>query len=250
MKYKFKSDLLNEELNKHNLSFCKNIRVKKIHEMLNNIEINYYICTMEKKMLLDEWVDRKYIMETYLVSHRTYNTKVKLLDTGPYTEYTKEIKNKRYIHKSILDEIFLSDRIPNYNQPEHIRKWVQKQKWDYIGNITPDVYDIKSNVFIIESLFKIIKSICKDAVLFYTIGQSEYSNKHYYTHFLIKSKNNIDVKYITTKINKDEILKMYLKPKEIKTNKRLMLDPYDEKLLGNRGVNFILKYNINLGLIK
>ena len=39
-KYKFKSDLLNEELNKHNLSFCKNIRVKKIHEMLNNIEGN------------------------------------------------------------------------------------------------------------------------------------------------------------------------------------------------------------------
>ena len=36
--YKFKSDLLNEELSKHNLSFCKDANTRKVYEMLNNIE--------------------------------------------------------------------------------------------------------------------------------------------------------------------------------------------------------------------
>ena len=36
--YKFKSDLLNEELSKHNLSICKDTNTRKVYEMLNNIE--------------------------------------------------------------------------------------------------------------------------------------------------------------------------------------------------------------------
>jgi|TARA_R110000823_G_scaffold311213_1_gene436527 hypothetical protein len=36
--YKFKSDLLNEELSNKNLSFCKDIRTRKVYEILNNIE--------------------------------------------------------------------------------------------------------------------------------------------------------------------------------------------------------------------
>ena len=36
--YKFKSDLLNEELSKHNLSICKDTNTNKSFEMLNNIE--------------------------------------------------------------------------------------------------------------------------------------------------------------------------------------------------------------------
>ncbi len=60
--YKFKSDLLNEELNKHNLSFCKNIRVKKTHEMLNNIEGNSVMVIVfpnEEKDIGDYFYDRR-----------------------------------------------------------------------------------------------------------------------------------------------------------------------------------------------
>ena len=59
--YKFKSDLLNEELNKHNLSFCKDIRVRKIHEMLNNIEgssVMVRVFPHEEKDINDYFYDR------------------------------------------------------------------------------------------------------------------------------------------------------------------------------------------------
>jgi hypothetical protein len=60
--YKFKSDLLNEELNNHNLSFCKDIRVRKIHEMLNNIEgssVMVRVFPNEEKGSGDYYYDRR-----------------------------------------------------------------------------------------------------------------------------------------------------------------------------------------------
>lgn len=60
--YKFKSKLLNEELNKHNLSFCKDIKTRKLHEILNNIEGNSVMVRVfphEEKNLDDYFYDRK-----------------------------------------------------------------------------------------------------------------------------------------------------------------------------------------------
>jgi hypothetical protein len=59
--YKFKSDLLNEELNKHNLSFCKDITTRKVYEMLNNIEgksVMVRVFPHEEKSLDDYFYDR------------------------------------------------------------------------------------------------------------------------------------------------------------------------------------------------
>ena len=60
--HKFKSDLLNEELNKHNLSFCKDIRVRKVHEMFNNIEgrsVMVRVFPHEEKHIDDYFYDRR-----------------------------------------------------------------------------------------------------------------------------------------------------------------------------------------------
>ena len=60
--YKFKSDLLNEELSKHNLSFCNDITTKKLYEMLNNIEgtsVMVRVFPHEEKHIDDYFYDRK-----------------------------------------------------------------------------------------------------------------------------------------------------------------------------------------------
>jgi hypothetical protein len=60
--YKFKSDLLNEELSKKNLSFCKDIRTRKVYEMLNKIAGNSILVRIfphEEKELKDYFYDRR-----------------------------------------------------------------------------------------------------------------------------------------------------------------------------------------------
>lgn len=57
--YKFKSDLLNEELNKHNLSFCKDIRVRKVYEIINNIEGKSVMVRVFPNEEKDYFYDRK-----------------------------------------------------------------------------------------------------------------------------------------------------------------------------------------------
>ena len=57
--YKFNSMLLNEELNKHNLSFCKDIRVRKVYEILNNIEGSSVMVRVFPNEEKDYFYDRK-----------------------------------------------------------------------------------------------------------------------------------------------------------------------------------------------
>jgi len=60
--YKFKSDLLNEELSKHNLSICKDTNTRKVYEMLNNIEgksVMVRVFPHEEKHIDDYFYDRR-----------------------------------------------------------------------------------------------------------------------------------------------------------------------------------------------
>jgi len=70
--YKFKSDLLNEELSNHNLSFCKDSNIIKFHEMLNEIEgksVMVRVFPHEEKHIDDYFYDRK------LKNQMTYHLK-------------------------------------------------------------------------------------------------------------------------------------------------------------------------------
>jgi hypothetical protein len=158
-------------------------------------------------ILSDQWVDRNYIMNHYPLSNRSYNLKVDLLDSELYSGYTFIGRyNKRFIDKSILDTLFLSDRIPNYNQPHQIRKWVQRHNWKYFGNITPLDSDLRSNQEIIKKLFKILKTKYRDLILFFSIEKNPNSNNLYHTHFLIKTSYILNLKKIITLIKQDLLL--------------------------------------------
>ena len=207
--------------------------------------------TRNSKILSDQWVDRKFVMENYPISHRTYNKKVEQLDSELYSGYTFIGKyNKRFIDKSILDTIFLSDRIPNYNNPNNIRKWVIKKKWNYIGNFTPDLCDVESNVSLVFEFFKILRKKYNGIVLFYSIEKDNNQKNHFHTHFLVRTNNIINTERITELIKEKELLNLLLFPKEIKTNSRLRLDTYDSGTFDNKGINYTLKYNIKTGLLK
>jgi hypothetical protein len=202
------------------------------------------------RIISDEWVDRNYVLEHYPVTHGSYNTKVKLLDTESYSGYTNGINKKRIIHKSILDTIFLSDRIPNYNKPHQIRKWVKRHSWKYFGNITPLDSDLRSNQELIKKLFKILKTKNKDLILFFSIEKNPNSNNLFHTHFLIKTSKIINYKEIITLIKQDVLLAEFLFPKEIKTNSRIEIDEYDYNLYNKRGLNYVLKFDNKIGLLK
>lgn len=205
----------------------------------------------KKENISSKWVDRKYILKNFPIGESTYDNRVAILDTEKYKEFTFRGGKfgKRFIDKSIIDEVFLPDRLPNQNEPDKIVKWVKKQEWSYIGNVTPDSCDINANVYIVRSILKIIQRENKDAVLFYTVGKNESSGRYYFTHFLIKSDKEIDVEKVINGVKKNKILKQYIFPKEFKKNKRIMIDLYDEELYGFKGVSNVLKYNDKIGII-
>jgi hypothetical protein len=204
-----------------------------------------------RTILSDQWVDRNYIMDHYPLSNRSYNLKVDLLDSELYSGYTFIGRyKKRFIDKSILDTIFLSDRIPNYNQPHQIRKWVQRHHWKYFGNITPLDSDLRSNLELIKKLFKILKTKHRDLILFFSIEKNPNSNNLYHTHFLIKTSYILNLKEIITLIKQDLLLSEFLFPKEIKTNSRIQIDEYDYDLFERRGLNYVLKFDHKIGLLK
>ena len=204
-----------------------------------------------KQSINNEWVNKHYIMNEYPISQKTYCNKLSLLDTEPYSGFTFHGENKeRFIHKSILDTMFLSNRIPNYNKPHQVRKWVRKHKWDYFGNITPLESDIPTNVELTRRIFRKLKSRHADLILFYSVEKNPYSQKLYHTHFLLKSEESIDTNEISSQIKQDSLLREFLYPREIKTNSRFQIESYDYELFHQRGLNYVLKYNHKIGLMK
>ena len=80
--------------------------------------------------------------------------------------------------------------------------------------------------------------------------QNPNSNNLYHTHFLIKTEDHIKIKEIISQIKHDTFLKEFINPNEIKTNNRIQIEDYDHELFTNRGSNYVLKYNIKIGLLK
>lgn len=204
------------------------------------------------KILSKDWVNRSYVLDEYPIGDSSYDNRVKTLDTESYSGYTQFVGKfkERYIHKSILDTIFLPKRLPNRNQPHQVRKWVRKHKWDYFGNITPLESDIPTNVELTRRIFRKLKSRHADLILFYSVEKNPYSQKLYHAHFLLKSEEFINTKEISSQIKQDKLLTEFLYPREIKTNSRFQFEPYDYDLFHQRGLNYVLKFDNKIGLMK
>jgi hypothetical protein len=197
-----------------------------------------------------EYRDRTYILTKYPISNRTYNNRVKKLETPELSGYTKTIKfGKRVIHESILDEVFLPHRVPNYDKPHQIKKWVHFQMWDYIGNITPPDSDVNTNLELVNELMKILKEFDKTLVLFYSVEHSLTIKDTYHTHFLIKSSTTLTRGEIWSKIKGNDLLHEFLK-NDYKTNSKFWFDSYNYKAFDTLGIDYTLKYDIKCGICK
>ncbi len=197
-----------------------------------------------------EYRDRRYILERFPISEKSYNNRVSKLNLPEYSGFTMIVKfGKRLIHESVLRKLFLPERIPNQNQPHQIKKWVYLNTWDFIGNFTPPNTDINTNVELVKEFRKIIKTIDKSSTLFYSIEKPLSLNETYHTHFLIKSTKPLSRSEIWPKIQENDLLNEFLK-NEYKTNSKFWFETYDHKAFGDRGIEYSIKYDIKCGILK
>jgi hypothetical protein len=198
---------------------------------------------------LKEFRDMKFIINRYPLSSKIIYGKAKKLILPEYEGLWRILKfGKIVIHESILDRLFLSFRLPNKNQPNHIRKWVRLHTWDYLGNLTPINADIHTNVELINEFSNVLKKM-GDFIIFYSVESSPQNDNSFHTHFLIQSKDDFNRKDIWDQIKENPLLYEFLKD-EVKVNPKFWFDSYDDKYFNDRGVKYTLKYEIKCGLTK
>ena len=85
-----------------------------------------------------EWNTKKDILKIYPISTSTYKKRIKNIDSSN----TKFITSKsgsptRYIHHSVLDDLFRKRRRLSSKEFEQTIKWVRNHYWNYFGDIVP-----------------------------------------------------------------------------------------------------------------
>ena len=197
------------------------------------------------------YLNREQIISKYPISNTTYDKMVKLIDNDPDDkQLTFKSVRKRYIHKSITDKYFLLNRIPNYNQPDQLEKWLNLIDWDYFCCITPPSNTFDDNVQLIKEIHKVIKKTfnIENSILFYSLelfDDSEFSH----IHFLMKFSQNIPVKIIKKTIRNIPLVKENV----INHNRRknpIDIQTYKKNEFNDTGVNYTMKTKIKRGVIK
>ena len=211
-------------------------KMKDINTMKDNTMLNY--------------VNREQIISKYPISNTTYDKMVKLIDNNPVDkQLTFKSVRKRYIHKSITDKYFLLNRVPNYNQPDQLEKWLNLIDWDYFCCITPPSNTFDDNVRLIKEINKVIKKTLniENSIIFYSLelfDDSEFSH----IHFLMKFSYNIPVEIIKKTIRNIPLVK----EKVINQNRRknpIDIQPYKRDQINDTGINYTLKTNIKMGVL-
>lgn len=212
-------------------------KMKDINMMKDNTMLNY--------------LNREQIISKYPISNTTYDKMVKLIDNNPVDkQLTFKSVRKRYIHKSITDKYFLLNRVPNYNQPDQLEKWLNLIDWDYFCCITPPSNTFDDNVRLIKEINKVIKKTLniENSIIFYSLelfDDSEFSH----IHFLMKFNYNIPVEIIKKTIRNIPLVK----EKVINQNRRknpIDIQTYKRDQFNETGINYTLKTNIKRGVLK
>ena len=197
------------------------------------------------------YLNREQIISKYPISNTTYDKMVKLIDNDPDDkQLTFKSVRKRYIHKSITDKYFLLNRIPNYNQPDQLEKWLNLIDWDYFCCITPPSNTFDDNVRLIKEINKVIKKTLnvENSIMFYSLelfDDSEFSH----IHFLMKFSQNIPVEIIKKTIRNNPLVKENV----INHNRRknpIDIQTYKKNEFKDTGVNYTMKTKIKRGVIK
>ena len=208
------------------------------------------INTMKDNTMLN-YLNREEIISKYPISHTTYDKMVKLIDNDPDDkQLTFKSVRKRYIHKSITDKYFLLNRVPNYNQPDQLEKWLNLIDWDYFCCITPPSNTFDDNVRLIKEINKVIKKTfnVENSLMFYSLelfDDSEFSH----IHFLMKFSQNIPVEIIKKTIKNNPLVKENV----INHNRRknpIDIQTYKKNEFKDTGVNYTMKTKLKRGVLK
>ena len=110
-------------------------------------------------MLNEQWYNKKELLELYPISTATYKKRIKNIDPTK----TKFITSKsgsptRYIHHSVLDELFRKRRRLSSKEFEQTIKWVRNHYWNYFGDIVPVSSNVDDLIDKMRFIFNELKS--------------------------------------------------------------------------------------------
>ena len=139
-------------------------------------------------MLNEQWYNKKELLELYPISTATYKKRIKNIDPTK----TKFITSKsgsptRYIHHSVLDELFRKRRRLSSKEFEQTIKWVRNHYWNYFGDIVPGSSNVDDLIDKMRFIFNELKNLQMEKnqlTLFYAIEKNT-EDKYYHAHFLI-----------------------------------------------------------------
>ena len=139
-------------------------------------------------MLINEWYTKNEILKLYPISSSTYKQRIKNLEPT----HSKFITSKsgsptRYIHHSVLDELFRKRRKLSSKEFEQTIKWVRNHYWNYFGDIVPGSSNVDDLIKKMRHLFDELKKLQmkkNQLTLFYAIEKNT-KDKYYHAHFLI-----------------------------------------------------------------
>ena len=139
-------------------------------------------------MLNKQWYNKKEILELYPISTATYKKRIKNIDPTK----TKFITSKsgsptRYIHHSVLDDLFRKRRRLSKKEYEQTIKWVRNHYWNYFGDIVPGSSNVDDLIDKMRFIFNELKNLQMEKnqlTLFYAIEKNT-EDKYYHAHFLI-----------------------------------------------------------------
>ncbi len=141
-----------------------------------------------------QWYNKKDILELYPLSLATYKKRIKNIDPSK----TKFITSKsgsptRYIHHSVLDDLFRKRRRLSSKEFEQTIKWVRNHYWNYFGDIVPVSSNVNDLIKKMRHLFGELKKLQmkkNQLTLFYAIEKNT-KDKYYHAHFLIDCAKDI-----------------------------------------------------------
>ena len=139
-------------------------------------------------MLNKQWFNKNDILKLYPISTSTYKQRIKNIDPTK----TKFITSKsgsptRYIHHSVLDELFRSRRRLSKKEHKQTIKWVRNYHWNYFGDVVPGSSNVEDLINKMRNLFDELKTLQMEKnqlTLFYAIEKNT-EDKYYHAHFLI-----------------------------------------------------------------
>lgn len=139
-------------------------------------------------MHIKQWYNKKEILEIYPLSIATYKKRIKNIDPTK----TKFITSKsgsptRYIHHSVIDELFRKRRRLSKKEYEQTIKWVRNHYWNYFGDVVPGSSNVDDLIDKMRFIFKELQNLQMEKnqlILFYAIEKNPEDN-YYHAHFLI-----------------------------------------------------------------